>query len=534
MAIPRWYPIEQYTRLEERMAKRSRKMRRLFWFLRDHRRELFDNEFQAELETMYRNTGAGLPPIAPALIAMAVILQGYVGASDAEAVELTVMDLRWQMVLERLGKTEPALSVGALHAFRQRMIKHDMDRRLLERTVELARKTGDFDAKKLPKSLRVGIDSAPLEGAGRVEDTFNLLGHAARSVVACVAVILGWEVERVCREAGIPLLLEISIKKGLDIEWSAPEAKAKAMRVLVKQLKSLQAWVGARLHDDARGGPLGEVLDTLRQLIEQDLEPDPDDGGLRIRQGTAPDRRVSVRDSQMRHGRKSKSRRFNGYKRHIAADLDAKLILACAITPANVPEQQAATPLAQDVERQGRSIDELYIDRAYINCEPVDQIRGRGGEVLCKPWVARNANKGAFTKAEFGLTMRDMTITCPAGRHERIQPGTVVEFEPEQWERCPLRPQGTMASAGCGKTVSIAGDEKEQHRLRKLVATSKGRARLRLRTGVEHRLAHLVRRQGRRARYLGVRKNLFYVRRASAIQNLEAAQRNDKGVRLVA
>ncbi len=36
---------------------------------------------------------------------------------------------------------------------------------------------------------------------------------------------------------------------------------------------------------------------------------------------------------------------------------------------------------------------------------------------------------------------------------------------------------------------------------------------------------HLVRRQGRCARYRGVRKNLFDLRRASAIQNVEAIQR---------
>jgi Transposase DDE domain len=68
-------------------------------------------------------------------------------------------------------------------------------------------------------------------------------------------------------------------------------------------------------------------------------------------------------------------------------------------------------------------------------------------------------------------------------------------------------------------------DERLQHRLRKHLATPRGRARLRERVGVEHKLAHLVRRQGRRARYRGVRKNLFDLRRASAIQNLEAIQR---------
>jgi hypothetical protein len=73
--------------------------------------------------------------------------------------------------------------------------------------------------------------------------------------------------------------------------------------------------------------------------------------------------------------------------------------------------------------------------------------------------------------------------------------------------------------------VNIAEDERLQQRLRKHLATPRGRARLRERVGVEHQLAHLVRRQGRKARYRGVRRNLFDLRRASAIQNLEAIQR---------
>jgi hypothetical protein len=50
---------------------------------------------------------------------------------------------------------------------------------------------------------------------------------------------------------------------------------------------------------------------------------------------------------------------------------------------------------------------------------------------------------------------------------------------------------------------------------------ARGRARLRERVPVEHRLAHVSRRQGRRARYRGARKNVFDLRRASAITNLE-------------
>jgi hypothetical protein len=52
---------------------------------------------------------------------MVTLLQGYVSASDAEAVELSLVDLRWQMVLDCLGAATPPFSQGALQTFRERM-----------------------------------------------------------------------------------------------------------------------------------------------------------------------------------------------------------------------------------------------------------------------------------------------------------------------------------------------------------------------------------------------------------------------------
>jgi Transposase DDE domain len=210
-------------------------------------------------------------------------------------------------------------------------------------------------------------------------------------------------------------------------------------------------------------------------------------------------------------------------KRHIATYLDSGLILSGAITPANRPEEEAAPGLAKDIARQGFTIEALYIDRGYVKAALVDEILGRGGEFVCRPWIPRG--KGVFTKAAFRINMRDFTITCPAGETERISFGSVTEFDPETCDHCALRAKCTAASAGAGRTVNIAEDERLQHRLRKDLATPRGRARLRERVAVEHKLAHVVRRQGRRARYRGVRKNLFDLRRASAIQNLEAIQR---------
>lgn len=525
MPIVRWSPSVELSRRERFLVGRMARTGKLFAFLRKHRHELFDDDFQSELEGMYRESGEGKEPVPPALLAMVILLQAYTGASDAQAVELSIVDARWQMVLGVIGDDDPPFSQGALPAFRRRLIAHDMDRRLLERTIELARRTAAFDWKKLPKELRVAVDSRPLEGAGRVEDTFNLLAHAARKVLICAARLANLKPEELALRAGAPLLVQSSIKAALDIEWSDPAQKASAIGTLVEQLDRLERWVARELGEGTNEPPLSEHLATLRQLREQDLDPEPPDNKPRIRKGTAEDRRVSVEDKDMRHGRKSKSKRFNGYKGHIACDLDTELIIACGITPANRPEAEAIPELKVDITASSdrNTIAQLSIDRGYINSPLASEVFARGGEVLCKPWVSRNGAR--FRKSDFRINMRLRTITCPAGQTESFAIGEVVEFNPNACDGCPLREKCTSVAPGHGRTIKIAHDEQLQHQLRKLTASSRGRERLRERVKVEHVLAHVARKQGRRARYLGIRKNLFDLRRHAAVVNLEAIHR---------
>jgi hypothetical protein len=372
MGIVRWTPPQEVSEQEELFLGRMKQTGKLFAFLRRHRHELLDASFQEELEGMYRDTGAGKAPVSPALMAMATLLQGYLKASDATMVELTVFDLRVQMVLDCVGSTEPAFSQGTLSEFRQRLIRTQMDRRLLERTAQVAMGQREFDWCQLNASLKVAIDSRPLE-------------------------------------------------------------------------------------------------------------------------------------------------------EHIATALEQELILACAVTAANRPEQEAMPELRQDLERQGVQPDELHIDRGYIASPVVNEVLDQGGEVVCKPWAPKNGE--LFAKSAFKTDMRSRQLTCPAGQTMPFTLGAVVEFDAKQCDTCPLRAQCTTAAPGQGRTVSIAEDEVLQHRLRKRVKSPSGRERLRERVGVEHRLAHLARRQGPRARYRGVRKNTFDLRRAASIQNIESWQR---------
>ena len=526
MSVPRWTPASEVTKREAYLLKRMKRTKKLFRFLREHRLELFDDAFQAELALMYRGTGEGRTPVPPALLAMATLLQAYTRSSDAEAVENATVDPRWRMVLGTLrpDEEEAPFSQGTLQRFRERLIAHDMDRRLLERTVELAKQTRGFDFKKLPKTVRLAVDSRPLTGAGRVEDTFNLLGHAARKLLACAATVAGVRPQELADAVEAPALTATSLKRGLDIDWNDPEQKAEAIKKLVEQIDRLESWVREELEGAAEKPPLSEQLATLAQLREQDLEPDPEGGGSRIRRGVAEDRRISVEDPDMRHGRKSKSKTIKGYKSHLASDLDTDLIVACDVTPANRPEAEALPGLLEDLAcySERNEVGALHIDRGYLGSESVHELAAKKVPIVAKPWRARSGE--LFDKSAFKLDLGRFTITCPAGQTEKIRLGTVARFPASACDPCPLRSQCTKAAPGRGRSVAIAADERLQKKLRLRLATPSGREQLRERVGIEHRLSHHVRKQGTKARYRGRRKNVFDARRHATVVNLERLQ----------
>jgi hypothetical protein len=150
-------------------------------------------------------------------------------------------------------------------------------------------------------------------------------------------------------------------------------------------------------------------------------------------------------------------------------------------------------------------------------------IRRSRADLICRPWNVSNDN-GLFSKADFHINLRDKLITCPGGQTESFDFGQTVAFDAHACATCSLRSRCTNARADRGRTVHIAHDEKLQRRLRRQASSPAGRQQLRERVVVEHKLAHLAQRQGHRARYRGTRKNLFNLRRAAAIQNLEVIQ----------
>jgi hypothetical protein len=513
----RWQVPIELSPEEARVAAVLHRTGKFYVFLRKVRAELFDDAFQVELAAVSQPRGTA--PLPGALLAMVTLLQAYTQVSDADAGVAAQVDQRWQLVLGCLGATEAPFSQGALVKFRERMIAHDFDRALLDRTVTRAKQTGHFGW----QALRAALDSSPLVGRGRVEDTWNLLGRARRTVVTCAATTLKIPREQVLAGAGVTLLGAPSLKAALDIDWGDPAAQADALARLLAEVDRLEAWVAG--HVPVADAPTVQAaLTALRRVLAQDLEPDPTTGQRRLRHGVAPDRLPSLGDPEMRHGHNTRTKLFTGYKRHVMKLVDADLIVGAVVRPANEPEHHALALVEPDVVQHG-PLAEVQMDRGYLGSARVGDLAAQGVAIRAKAWTS--TNRGRFPKQAFTIDLAAAHVVCPAQQVVATPLGaTTVHVPAVVCHPCSQRAAGTTARGG--RSIGIHAQEALLQTLRARQQHPEGRARLRERTTVEHSLARVDQIQGPKARYKGVRKNTFDLRRTAVIANLQRLARLPK------
>ena len=179
---------------------------------------------------------------------------------------------------------------------------------------------------------------------------------------------------------------------------------------------------------------------VAEQVRTQDVEMTA--AGLpALRQGVSRDRRISIEDEQMRHGRKSRRVRVDGYKRHVLHDLDSGLVCAVGITAANAAEASVTDALDADLQANHLSLDDLaeaHLDRGYLSSRWVRE-RPVSLAIYCKAWPVRNGSH--FPKTAFTLDWARQRIRCPAQVELPFTPGA------SSTSRLPPVPSAPCASA---------------------------------------------------------------------------------------
>ena len=166
----------------------------------------------------------------------------------------------------------------------------------------------------------------------------------------------------IATEADASLVGGSSLKAALDQDWDDPEAREQALGVVLATLSAVDRW----LDNQPEGSDAPVVHSSMlaaQQVKQQDVEC-TETGKASLRKGVAKDRRITIEDAQMRHGRKSRRVRVDGYKRHVLRDLDTGVVRAVGVTPANAAEASVTEAISADLACQQVSLSELHIDRA--------------------------------------------------------------------------------------------------------------------------------------------------------------------------
>ena len=234
-----------------------------------------------------------------------------------------------------------------------------------------------------------------------------------------------------------------------------------------------------------------------------------------MRPGVAAERRISVEDAERHHGRQRRSLLVDGYKRHGLRDLESRLLVAVGVTPANTPEARVTDAIATDWAAPQGTLRAWPIDRAYVARTLVQQ-RPATLAMCCQAWPGQHGPYVPTTA--FTLDWPQPVLQCPGGVTMPFEPGGMVQFPAAPCAHGAVRPRCTPSASG--RSVSLHPDAALLHELRERQQTPQGRAKLRGRGAVDHARAHIGHWQGRRARYRGVRKYVFDLRRHPIMHNL--------------
>lgn len=490
----------------------------VYGLLHRERDRLFPDELFADL---FSNRGRRSVP--PSVVATVMVLQRLDGLSDREAVERYTFDARWRYAAGVGGYGQGRWG-GFAHTvlvdMRERLRRSERPDRVFEVGLEAARAAGLVGRRRV-------LDSTPLYDAVATMDTVTLIRSAMRGLLGAADE----ELEAELRAALVGGDDYASAAKP-QIDWEDA-----AEREALIDSRARDAFACLALLDGRELAPaVADAARLLATVVGQDLA-EGDDGVFRIARKVAPDRVISTVDPDARHGHKTASRGFDGYKGHAAVDPDTEIVTATRVTPGNAGDATVAVELIDDIlddeaspatshddEGAGAERPKVYGDSAYGGGEFQSTLEDHGIDSGCKTQPPSPPPGGLFAKDRFDVNLAEGTVTCPNSETVAIRrgrDGDGTAYFGEACTTCPLRDQCTNSAAG--RTIRINSHEDVLVRARRRQADDGWRQDYRAtRPKVERKLAHLVRRRhgGRRARVRGTARVDADFRLLAAAANL--------------
>jgi hypothetical protein len=448
----------------------------------------------------------GRRSVPPRVVATVMVLQRIEGASDREAVERFAFDLRWKYAAG-VDIDYPAFVHTVLVDMRARLRDSERPDRVFEATVQMAKEAGLVGRKRV-------LDSTALYDAVATQDTVTMIRSAIRQLLEVAPEPLAQLIRAVLKRDD-----DYASGGKPTCDWDDAKARDAQVDALARDgYAALAILDGQQLAE-----PVHQAGALLATVLGQDLEQG-EDGTFRIARRVATDRVISTVDPEARHGHKTASRGFDGYKGHVAVDPDSEIITATAVTAGNVGDAVPAEALLHDVlqpvvaqappednDSQGQvapqPVAEAFGDASYGTADLIEKLEAAGVEANVKVQPP-SAREGKYSQDDFRIDLDACTVQCPAGQLVKLRLSKKDGSGEAQFgalcNNCPLRPKCTESKAG--RTVYVHPKHRVLDRARRRQRDPGWRARYRAtRPKIERKLAHMMRRKhgGRRARVRG-------------------------------
>ena len=464
----------------------------------------------------------GRPAVPPSLLAVALLLQAHDKVSDEEAVSRANYDVRWCVALGIEIASEPFVK-STLWLFRTRLVIHQRAGAVFQASLEEAKRNGFLRGKK----RTIALDTTPIFGKGAVQDTYNLLATGIVQLARALAETVAQKPADWAAAHELSRYFASSIKGEAAINWDKKAERDALLRSIVldaqRVLELARAMRAALPANTVDAEAIRQAAELLCQLLAQDIDGFDTDAPA-LKDGVSRDRMPSATDPEMRHGRKSKSGRFDGHKAALAVDTETGLVTDADVIAGNAPDNQNALELVTGTEQNtGCEVEKTLGDCAYGDGATRQKFADAEREL-----VARTAGRpeGQLSKDEFDIDLEGDCVTCPGGhtvqgstpRKRGEQAARKFEFPAEVCAACPLREQCVKAKGG--RTITIHPQEALLQRARAYEATDEFREDVIKRQVVEHRIARLTQLGIRKSRFFGRKKTRFQLLMAAAVANL--------------
>ena len=411
------------------------------------------------------------------MVAALLLLQLFYGVSDREAQRRSRFDMSWKAALG-LPLEHRGIAHVVLVEFRARLVRAGMESFLGDRVKIAAKRAGVIGHRRT-------MDSTGVADSVLTQDTITLIRSQIRR---CVGVLGGIDAEAAAELAG--LLSRDDYDRGAkpQIMWADPQARAALVAELFGDAETVIGFC-ARFGDPGLAG----AVELLRVVAGQDIEIAADDDGAqtpRIAQRVAPGRVISTVDPDARHGHRSRTDRYDGYKLHVSADVDSDLICSATATLATTHDAAVIEDL---IDTDPVPVAEIIADTHY-GSGPTRQAMADRGIYLVAPAQPIAARGDKLTKADFDIDLEAATVTCPQGNTAPIPPPRGAKrrqarFAATDCAACELKPRCTTRDGG--RIVEINPHEELLAPARAQRWTPEFLSRYRLRTQAERKIAQI-------------------------------------------